>query len=57
MPSTSGGPPYNPIQAAGSIAAPLLAGISFALVVLVLQLNQRDVRWRGADLGGVPLTV
>jgi len=38
------------VEAAGGIAAPLLAGIAFALVALVLQLRSHEVRWRDATL-------
>jgi hypothetical protein len=33
------------LEKAGSVAAPLLAGVSFALVVFVLQLPSSAVRW------------
>jgi hypothetical protein len=49
---TSPGPPWylESIQAAGSVAAPLLAGASFTLVALVLQSTTPFGRWQDLAL-------
>jgi hypothetical protein len=40
----------SPLDSAGTVAGPLLAGISFTLVVLVLQMPSKDLRWRDLAL-------
>src|ERR1700735_3823437 len=49
---SSAGPPWylESIQAAGSVAAPLLAGASFTLVALVLQSTTPFSRWQDLAL-------
>jgi hypothetical protein len=39
----------SPIQSAGTVGAPLLAGISFALVALVIQSPTSAIRWPDTD--------
>src|SRR6185437_14336560 len=49
--TTSGPPAYlESIQAAGTVAAPLLAGASFTLVALVLQSPTPFGRWQDVSL-------